>query len=256
VSRKTDYRPIAPVFDRRYHRNNYADTERALHHFLASPGHVDVLDVGCGTGHWIGQLGSGRHRIVGVDASAEMLQEAAMRGPFELVRAAAEALPFGIGAFDRIFCLNSFHHFTDKRAFVQEARRLLRRGGGVITIGLDPHSGLDKWWVYDYFENALELDRQRYLPGKAIRAMLADAGFKDCRTDVAQSFRGAIPARLGLERGRLAKTVTSQLAILTDDEYNRGLQRIQEDLRAAESSGREFSLISDVRLYATTGWLS
>jgi ubiquinone/menaquinone biosynthesis C-methylase UbiE len=38
-------------------------------------------------------------------------------------------------SFDRLFCVNALHHFRDKRAFVVEARRVLRRGGRMMTIG-------------------------------------------------------------------------------------------------------------------------
>jgi hypothetical protein len=134
-------------------------------------------------------------------------------------------------------------------------RRVLRRRGGFITIGLDPHTGLDKWWIYDYFENTLDLDKQRYLPVKAICELLSRFGFADCRTEIVQRFPVVASARNTLDRGGLAKTVTSQLAILTDDEYQRGVQQIEADIITAERRGQELLLLSNLRLYATTAWL-
>ena len=193
--------------------------------------------------------------MIGLDLSSEMLGQAACKEKFALVRADAETLPFEAGSFDRILCINSFHHFSDKRSFVTEIRRVLREGGGFTTIGLDPYTGAERWWIYDYFENTMELDRQRYLSGKATCDMLAAAGFQDCRTDAVQHFAGAVSARRSLERGDADRRATSQLAILTNAEYERGVQKIQEEIAAAERCGQELRLITDRHLYASSGWL-
>src|SRR5215467_889490 len=78
------------------------------------------------------------------------------------LRSPRSAVERGIGirtaSLDRIFAINAFHHFVDKRAFAGEARRVLRPAGRLLTIGLDPHTGLDQWWVYDYFPAALAAD--------------------------------------------------------------------------------------------------
>jgi ubiquinone/menaquinone biosynthesis C-methylase UbiE len=75
-ARQTDYRPIAPAFDRRYEVHDYSGVETALGIFLASEKRIDVLDCGCGTGHWLHGFASPDRRLVGLDASAEMLMQA------------------------------------------------------------------------------------------------------------------------------------------------------------------------------------
>ena len=98
-------------------------------------------------------------------------------------------------------------------------------------------------------------DKQRYLPLRAIRELLTTVGFVDCRTEIVQCFPVVASARHAVDRGDVAKTVTSQLAILTDDEYQRGIRQIQVDIITAERRGQELILLSDLRLYATTAWL-
>ena len=253
--RQTDYRFIAPTFDRRYEVHDYSGVEAALGVFLASEVRIDILDCGCGTGHWSNRLASPDRHFVGLDASVEMLIQAARGRQLELVHAQAEYLPFEAESFDRVICVNSLHHFATKPLFASEVQRVLRQHGGFTTIGLDPHTGLDKWWIYDYFENTLDLDKQRYLPANAISELLSEVGFVDCRTEIVQRLYVAASARKILDRGGPAKTATSQLAILTDDEYQRGIQQIQADITTAERRGQELLLLSDLRLYATTAWL-
>jgi SAM-dependent methyltransferase len=256
VARQTNYQSIAPVFDEPYQRNDYTDTERALRVFLDSLDPLDVLDAGCGTGYWSARLASSERRIVGLDSCADMLDHARRRSKHsELVHATAEMLPFVDRCFDRVFCLNSFHHFIDKQAFVREAKRVLRIGGSFMTVGLDPHVGVDRWWVYDYFPNTLALDRQRYPSTEAIRELLSAAGFDDRRTTIVQHLPRKMSARESLARGWLASTVTSQLAILTDEEYGRGIEVIQQAISAADVRGEELFLLSDLRLYATIAYV-
>ena len=82
-----------------------------------------------------------------------MLARARVAAPgARLVRARAEDLPWRDATFDRIFCVNALHHFSDRDRFFAEARRILRPGGGLLTIGKDPHAERDEWWVYHYFE--------------------------------------------------------------------------------------------------------
>jgi hypothetical protein len=62
-------------------------------------------------------------------------------------------------------------------------------------------------------------------------------------------------ARRALEIGAVAKTVTSQLAVLSDAEYERGLERIREDIELVENRLQELLLVFNLRLYATTAWV-
>src|SRR5205085_11480044 len=140
-----------------------------LHRFLDfkdSGSHAAALEAGCGTGHWLRRMAAGCAaglRIVGIDTSAEMLQQARLPGgSVELAQATAEALPLADASFDRVYCVNALHHFAGKAIFIADARRVLRSGGGFMTIGLDPHAQLDRWWIYDYFDGALESDLRRY----------------------------------------------------------------------------------------------
>jgi hypothetical protein len=56
-----------------------------------------------------------------------------------------------------------------------------------------------------------------------------------------------------LRQGRLDKTATSQLSILTDAEYERGTERIRADIQRLEAQDQTLFLGADLRLYETSG---
>jgi ubiquinone/menaquinone biosynthesis C-methylase UbiE len=250
---RVDYELIASTYDRRYLNNDYSGVERAVTEFVGPNADVRVLEVGCGTGHWLGTLRRKAFVVAGLDASMGMLSRARAQGSTALVCGVAEHLPWPDQSFDRLFCVHALHHFRDQPQFIAEARRVLRPGGQFMTIGLDPHTGLDQWYIYDYFDAALEIDRRRYPSARQIQEWMATAGFVDAVTREVQHSPMRMSARNALAQGRLAKGAASQLAVLTDEQYQRGIDRIRKDIESAESRETSLDLAADLRLYATAG---
>jgi len=243
--RRVDYDRIAKSYDKRYDRNRYDEVRDALIRFVGEAS--TIVEVGCGTGHWLAELRGGARRPVGIDPSSGMLAAAVGNAPDALlIQGTASALPIGRGSAERLFCINAFHHFPDKPAFVAEARRVLGKRGAIMIVGLDPHTGIDQWWVYDYFPSTLPIDRVRYASTAAIRSMLEDAGFTSVETSVAQHFPAAIPFEKALDRGYLDRTATSQLLVVPDDEYRAGMERL---------SAERPMIRADLRVYSTIGAL-
>lgn len=251
--RHTDYDDLAAAFDRRYDENDYSGVVAALDAFVGS-GATRVLEVGCGTGHWLRQLAGRSLGLAGLDPSAGMLARAKTQAVDALlVQGTAERLPWMDATFDRIFCVNALHHFPDKKGFIGEAARLLRPGGELMAIGLDPHAGIDRWYVYDYFETVLDIDKVRYPATPQLRDWMQAAGLANCVTREVQQWTTSIDSRAALTGGRLDRTTTSQLRMLTDDEYREGVEKIRRASAAAEERGASLPLLADLRLYATSG---
>lgn len=96
-------------------------------------------DLGGGTG----DIGAGVAEILGadvvvVDQTPQMLARVSARPHVSLCLARAEALPFPNDYFDAILCCDAFHHFRDQGSAVDEMARVLRPGGGVILLELEP----------------------------------------------------------------------------------------------------------------------
>ena len=84
---------------------------------------------------------------------------------------------------------------------------------------------------------------------------MAAYGFVSSSTMEAPRMPLQMSARLALETGRLAKTTTSQLTVLTDDEYNEGMTNLMRDIEINEAQHKVLTIGADMRLYATTAWL-
>jgi ubiquinone/menaquinone biosynthesis C-methylase UbiE len=246
-----NYDAIASAYDWRYLHNDYSGVEQALMGFVGRNRDTRVLEVGCGTGHWLGLLKASSFHVVGLDASIGMLGHAQAQLRGRLVHGDAEHLPFARESFDRVFCINAIHHFRHKAAFLSEARRVLRPGGRMMTIGLDPHTGMDQWYIYDYFGSALQTDRDRYPAASQIREWMQAVAFTECVTHEVQHLPVRLSARTALAEGRLDKTVSSQLSVLTDEQYTQGMDRIRTSIESAEAQGDSLYLAADLRLYAT-----
>ena len=109
-------------------------------------------------------------------------------------------------------------------------------------------------FVGEHFDQrVLEIDRRRYPASSQIREWMRAAGFAECVTREIQRLPVRLGARAALEQGRLDKSATSQLSVLTDEEYRQGVDRVREALESAEVRGESLSLNADLRLYATFG---
>jgi ubiquinone/menaquinone biosynthesis C-methylase UbiE len=85
---------------------------------------VRTLDVACGTGFLTRHL---RGEVTGLDQSATVLEIAAQQAPgATLVHGEGIELPFGDGAFDRVFTSHFYGHLEapDRELFLDEARRV------------------------------------------------------------------------------------------------------------------------------------
>ena len=103
----------------------------------------DVLDVGCGFGHWAQVLASSLPvdaRVTGVDRDQSWINKAADRAAsrglsdrFRYRLAEAQALPFPDACFDLVTCQTLLIHVADPGAVIAEMLRVARPGGLVLV---------------------------------------------------------------------------------------------------------------------------
>lgn len=99
--------------------------------FRALVGGGPVVDLGCGPGRYLGELGA---PVAGLDATAAMLDLARAHGR-PLVRADLEALPLEDRSVAGVYARHSYLHVPKDRlpGALREARRVLRRGGWLFA---------------------------------------------------------------------------------------------------------------------------
>ena len=251
---EVDYDEIAEQYDERYGANGFDGVRATLIDLAAKSAPSHILEVGCGTGHWIKELCARGSDVFGVDASLGMLRKARKKLPNgKLVCANAARLPFDEKTFDLIYCVNAFHHFQWPRVFLAEARRILRSGGTLAIVGLDPHRGKDRWYIYDFFPETREYDLVRFPSTARLCSWMSECGFSRPETRQADRLAHQLISREVLSDPTLKKNGTSQLALLTDEEYAAGMDRLLRDLDEAEAHSRTLSFVVDVSLWCVTG---
>jgi ubiquinone/menaquinone biosynthesis C-methylase UbiE len=248
-----DYDQVAPTYDRRYEALEYEGVASALLAVARESSAGWVLEVGCGTGRWLAHLRTVARQVYGLDASIGMLKQASQAAKGCLVCGEASRLPFSGALFDLVFCTNAFHHFDQKQEFIFQARQALRPGGMLAIIGMDPHRVDHDWYLYHYFEGTYETDLARYPSPDAIKSWMAEAGFVQVSSGVAERMVRTLVGREVLESPFLQKQGTSQLALLTEEAYGTGLDRLKADLRAAEAAGERLEFVVDISLAMVTG---
>lgn len=254
TDRQVDYDQIAGTFDRRYQAGDYAGTAAALRSLARESAGGRVLEVGCGTGRWLAEARPLVAQVFGLDRSPGMLARARQqRAPAHLVCGRAGRLPFAGAAFDLVFCINALHHFAHPRRFVAEARRLLAAGGALAVVGMDPHAGRDRWYLYDYFEGTREIDLARFPSRATIAEWMHTAGFERVEWRLAEHVVHQFRGRDVLEDYFLQKDSTSQLTLLSDEVYAAGLARIEAALARSEAAGETLVFPVDLSIALAIG---
>lgn len=103
----------------------------------------DVLDVGCGVGHWAQVLASAlpvEAQVIGVDRDQSWVDKANERATsrgishrFRYQLSEAQALPFADASFDLVTCQTLLIHVADPSVAISEMVRVARPGGLVLA---------------------------------------------------------------------------------------------------------------------------
>ncbi len=136
-----------------------------------------VGDLGCGTGGLAESLSPFVAKVVGVDSSAAMLSAARRRlkgaANVELHRGEMESLPLPDSSLDAALLVLVLHHLPEPPLALAEVARVLRPGGRVLVVDMQPH---------EREEYRIEMGHAwlGFAPD-ALERWLAEAGFERAR---------------------------------------------------------------------------
>jgi ubiquinone/menaquinone biosynthesis C-methylase UbiE len=144
-----------------------------------------LLDIGCGTGLFIGKYLQNGGSAVGIDISRNMIEKARVRCPGSpVIIGTGEGLPFRDGSFDAVSSLLVFTYLKDPEAMLDEAYRVLKPGGAISICTLGKKlltSGIPA--IYQISEKirvshvVMKDFGERYYDGDEMYRMFVDAGF-------------------------------------------------------------------------------
>lgn len=141
------------------------------------PSHWVVGDLGCGTGTMLPRLAPHVARVVGVDASDEMLAAASTRvcelPNVELRQGSLERLPIDPASLDAAMFMLVLHHLPSPAAALEEAARAIKPGGRVLIVDMTPHEHEEYRQKMGHVWLGFSEDQMRRL--------LLVAGFEDIR---------------------------------------------------------------------------
>lgn len=137
----------------------------ALASLLPDPGGKRVLDLGCGFGDFCARAAEGgAARVLGVDISGRMLEEARRRHPrLEFVRAAVEEYRIAPGSFDLVVSSLCLHYVRDIAPLFLGIHAGLS-AGGIFAFSVEHPicTALLRGWARDDRGNRLHWPVDRY----------------------------------------------------------------------------------------------
>lgn len=246
---KVNYNSISKEYNKRYEFNELAGIHNSLEKIITENNYEVILEIGCGTGHWLNKIQNKKRKVFGCDLSTGMLKEAAkVRNNKSLFCAKANILPLQNKKFDLIFCVNALHHFENKKSFIFDAAGLLAQNGSLCVYGIDPRFSGDEWYIYDFFEDRYEKDLIRFPSFGEIQKYFSEAGLKNIQFEPVEIICNQRTSENVFDDPFLQKSGSSQLASLSDKDYEKGIEKIKTEVQNNPTkiftSKFTFSLIS------------
>jgi SAM-dependent methyltransferase len=101
-----------------------------------------LLDLGCGSGYWLGGYADEAAEVIGVEPDPRLLPLAAGRDPrVRVLRGSAEHIPLADHSVDVVHARFAYFFPPGCDAGLAEAMRVLRPGGTLVVIGNDLRAG-------------------------------------------------------------------------------------------------------------------
>jgi ubiquinone/menaquinone biosynthesis C-methylase UbiE len=186
-----------------------------------------VLDVGCGTGNYAVALAQATGcSCWGIDPSEEMLAKARERAPaIRWKTGRAEALDFPKDFFNLVFSVDVIHYVRDRAAYFRGVRNVLKEGGHLCTATDSAEIIRRRKPLSVYFPETVEIELRRYPRICELRAQMSKAGYCNLREAEVEGEYWTTDIHCYRDKA------FSSLHLITEEDFRRGLRRMEKDLR-------------------------
>jgi ubiquinone/menaquinone biosynthesis C-methylase UbiE len=163
-----------------YNQTRRADpylTDRLFKMMGPAQGKV-YLDVGCGTGNYTAALSSKGMRLIGIDPSRTMLEQAGKRntGPdFRYGSASNTGLPDE--SVDGMYATLTLHHWTDLTTAFSELYRVGKKGARLLIFTSTPGQ-MKGYWLNHYFPKMMKASIKQMPSLENLMKAMTPSGFE------------------------------------------------------------------------------
>lgn len=207
-----------------------------INHFLQelpSEDGLNILDIGCGTGNYTDlfeKVTREKHyRVHGIEPSEGMIGKARRKNSqIVFKQATAEDIPFEDSFFDFVYMTDVIHHVPDLRKMFAEIRRVLKPQGKVC-IFTQSHRQIEARPIGQFFPGTVRVDQARYPDIDEIIAAALVGGLTHLKQEVL--FEGEAIELDADYLELVRKKGWSMLHLLSEEEYQTGLRKLEEALQ-------------------------
>ena len=131
---------------------------------VEAPRGASGIDLGCGTGHYLGRMSDQGYKMVGLEHSRGMAQQARKNNAarvLEVMTGSITDIPFADGSFHFAYAINVLHHLPareQQRQALQEVKRVLKIGGLFFLHEMNGDSLLTRFYMNHIFPMTSRID--------------------------------------------------------------------------------------------------
>ena len=244
---KTNYSKVSKVYDQNKGRLGFPKDED-IEKLLEENEKITVLDLACGTGNYL--LSQQEYykekniRWIGIDLSMDMLNIAKSKNlTAEFINSDAESYNLEEESVDLVVCNFAFHHFENKQKCLAKIYATLKKGGILRFRNIEPECMKD-WWVYKYCPETFYEDMHRFWPKDLMMYELKKNNFTNI-TAKREYYEKSKPISELVENYK--RRDTSQLAMIGDEMYDKGMKRVMQEVNQGESEYKDATALLEIR---------